>query len=78
MTLVLDLPAEVEAILREAAARRGVPLEEYVMERLAAPEPVSTEMKLKALDAMLELGAGLIAGTLPLNVDAVARAYGCE
>lgn len=75
MTLVLDLPAEVEAKLREAAARRGVPLEDYAIERLRAPEPTGHELKLKALDDILKLGAHLTAGTSPLHDDAVARSY---
>jgi hypothetical protein len=37
MTLVLNLPMELEAELREVAEARGVAVEEIVFERLKAP-----------------------------------------
>jgi hypothetical protein len=74
MTLVLELPAEVETQLRADAAARGVAVEDYAVEKLRRT-PSETEQQLQALDELLSLGARLTAGTEPLADDAVARSY---
>lgn len=49
MTLVLELPIELETELREGAAARGVAVEDFAVERLrGAGEAVSPQQKRRA------------------------------
>jgi hypothetical protein len=75
MTLVLDLPVEVEVELRETAAARGMAVEAVAVERLRAVQGPQANHDLDALNELLSLGARLTQGTEPLAADAVARSY---
>ena len=54
MTIILDLPNELERKLSEAAARRGMPLTDYAIQVLAADRDQSS-------DAQPMTGAELVA-----------------
>ncbi len=62
MTLSVTLPPEVEARVQQEAARRSVPVEDYVVSVVTASVPVGGEAErrartLGAIEAVAEMGS---------------------
>lgn len=68
MTLILELPVEVENELRQAAAARGVPVEDFAVERLRRSGESARPTPAQGKRAAALAGLGALAGT-PRTVD---------
>jgi hypothetical protein len=73
MTLVLDLPPELETELAAEAARLGLPLSEYVLRLLAGGRAPSPALRTGAELVTYWQGEGLV-GTRPEIADSPAHA----
>ena len=73
MTLVLDLPPELETELAAEAARLGLPLSEYVLRLLAGGRTPSPALRTGAELVAYWQGEGLV-GTRPEIADSPAHA----
>ncbi len=73
MSLILELPPELEATLRAEAAQLRLPLQEYALRLLATGRPLTPKVQTGAELVTYWQAAGLI-GTRPDVVDAPGHA----
>ena len=73
MSLVLDLPAELESELTAEAGRLGLPLKDYALRLLAGGLDLSPALRTGADLLAFWQGEGLV-GTRPDIVDSAAHA----